>query len=128
MVEYRAADAVAFALRRKHSLDDIAAAARLGTWITHVPPLDRDRNHEHGGIHYRGDGHDRDDRPLPDAEQRLAYLYRRQHHEAGRYHVEHQPEIYGAEAAKERGGPARVAKLVELDVAFGLSTLRSRAS
>ena len=44
------------------------------------------------------------------------------------YHVEHQPEIYGAEAAQERGGPARVAKLVELDVAFGLSTLRSRAS
>ena len=73
----------------------------------------------HGGIHYRGDGRDRDDRPLPDAEKRLAYLYRRQHHETGRYHVEHQPEIYGAETAQEGGGPARVAKLVELDVAFG---------
>ena len=46
--QQRADDGVLLGLRREHALRDVAAAARLGARIPHRPPLDGERNDEHG--------------------------------------------------------------------------------
>ena len=51
LVEDRPAHAMSLALRGEHALHDVAATARLAARVPHVPPLDRNRDHEHGHEH-----------------------------------------------------------------------------